>query len=118
MNGFRILLLILLLAVVGYTVPVVINHGFGLFGVFFGDIGQMAWPGQFNFDFLGFLVLSGTWMAWRNNFSPFGLLLGVGGIVGGIPLLATYLLIESKRVDDDWMALVFGPKRAQQLLRS
>ena len=32
----------------------------------------MTWPGQFNFDFFGFLILSATWTAWRNQFSALG----------------------------------------------
>lgn len=112
MTGFRILLLVMLLGVVGYTVVVVANHGLGLLPVFFGDMVAMGWPGQFNLDFFGFLILSGLWLAWRHHFSPAGLALGVLGIFGGIPLLATYLLIASFQVDGDVKALLLGPARA------
>lgn len=95
MVGFRILLVTLLLTVVVYTVFVVAEHGLGLLPIFFGDIMEMGWPGQFNLDFLGFLVLSATWLAWRNHFTPGGLVLGVFGFFGGVPLLTTYLLIIS-----------------------
>ena len=113
MNGFRILLVILFVWVVGYTVPVIAEHGLSLFAVFFGDMAKLGWAGQFNADFLCFLVLSGTWLAWRNNFSPAGLALGVGGFFLGAPFLAAYLFFVSRQVDGDWAALLLGPERAR-----
>lgn len=116
MTVFRGLLVILLVGVVGYTIPVVANHGLGLLPVFFGDIAKMGWPGQFNMDFLGFLVLSGTWLAWRHHFSAGGCALGVLGFFGGIPVLTTYLLIMSFRVDGDVAALLLGERRARRMV--
>ena len=47
MNLFRLLLGALLAGVCIYTVPVVMAFGLApLFPTFFGDIGQMTWPGQ------------------------------------------------------------------------
>ena len=61
------------LTLVGYTLMVISRHGLDLLPVFFGDIGKMAWPGQFNLDFLCFLVLSAFWTAWRSGFAASGL---------------------------------------------
>ncbi len=72
MGAFRIFLVCIFTAIVVYTVVVIANHGMGLFAVFFGDMAKMAWPGQFNLDFMGFLMLSGLWLAWRHHFSPPG----------------------------------------------
>ncbi len=47
-------------------------------------------------------------MAWRNNFSPFGLVLGAFGLVGGIPLLTTYLLYLSFATGGDLKRMIFG----------
>lgn len=117
MNRFRTLLATLLALVLGYTVPVLFREGLGpLFPTFFGAIASMGWPGQFNLDFLGFLVLSGTWLAWRHEFSPAGLALGVLGFLGGIPLLASYLLIISFRTRGDWVTLFLGPARAARIV--
>ena len=67
MTAIRTLLVVMLIAVVIYTIPVVRNDGLSpLFPTFFGDILAMTWPGQFNFDSFSFLILSATWMAWRN----------------------------------------------------
>ena len=112
MSALRVLLIALLVMVVAYTVPVVLNHGPNLFPTFFGDIGLMGWAGQFNVDFLGFLLLSGTWLAWRHHFSAAGIALGVLGFFGGIPVLTIYLLIQLPRCAGDWSVLFLGEQRA------
>lgn len=114
MNGFRVLLTVILLTIVVYTIPVVWDHGLGLLPIFFGDIAKMGWPGQFNLDFLGFLILSGFWVAWRNHFSGPGLVLGVLAFFLGAPFLALYLLIQSFRCDGDVSTLLLGEQRARR----
>ncbi|MEO1028284.1 MAG: hypothetical protein AAFX02_04430 [Pseudomonadota bacterium] len=113
MLAFRVLLIVLLVAVVAYTIPVVMNHGVNLLPVFFGDIAKLAWPGQFNMDFMGFLILSGVWTMWRNQFSPAGIGLGVLAIFFGIPFLTTYLLILSFRTNGDVRTIMLGQERAR-----
>ena len=113
MTAFRVFLWSIFATIFVYTVVVIYDHGLGLFGVFFGDIAEMGWPGQFNLDFMGFLLLSGFWLAWRNHFSPLGLLLGVGGVLLGAPFLTAYLLITSFAVEGDVPALLLGPERAR-----
>lgn len=113
MTGFRVLLALIFTSIVGYTLVVVADHGMGLFPVFFGDIAEMAWPGQFNFDFMGFLILSGLWLAWRHHFSPAGLALGVLGFFGGAPVLTAYLFVASFHANGDMATLMLGPHRAR-----
>ena len=113
MIAFRILLLILLIAVVTYTIPVVIEEGLSsLLPTFFRDILAMTWPGQFNFDFLGFLILSATWTAWRNQFSASGLGLALVALFGGIPFLTTYLLYLSYQAKGDIRVMLLGEGRS------
>lgn len=111
MTGFRILLAVLFLTIVAYTLIVVSNHGPGLFPIFFGDIARLGWPGQFNLDFLGFLVLTGFWLAWRHEFSIGGIILGLIAPFGGMPYLAAYLFINSYRENGDMKALLVGRSR-------
>ena len=112
MAAFRVVLVVLFVWVVGYTIPVLAEHGLApLLPTFFGDMAEFTWPGQFNADFFGFLVLSGLWVAWRNHFSPLGLALGVVALFGGIPFLTAYLFIMSFRVDGDLRTLIMGPRR-------
>jgi hypothetical protein len=95
----RTVLVVHLAVLTGYTIVVIQNHGMNLLPVFFGDMAAMAWPGQFNLDFLGFLILSAIWTAWRNGFSALGLVLAVIAFFGGMAFLSIYLLILSLDTD-------------------
>ncbi len=72
----------------------------------------MKWPGQFNCDFMGFLSLSALWLAWRNQFSPKGIALGVLGFFGGMMVLAPYLFFASLKANGDAQVLLLGEARA------
>jgi hypothetical protein len=72
---------------------------------------KMGWPGQFNFDFMGFLALSAIWVGWRHRFRPAGLGLGLLAFFGGMMFLSLYLLIESYRTRGDIATLLLGPER-------
>ncbi len=112
MLAFRALLLVLFTALLVYTVIVGINHGWNLIPIFFNDMMAMTWPGQFNFDFMGFLILSGLWLAWRHHFTPTGLLLGLFGFFGGILFLSAYLFVASFKANGDIKELMLGAARA------
>jgi hypothetical protein len=114
MVAFRILLVVFIIAIMSFTGVVISNHGWNLLPVFFGDIAAMTWPGQFNFDFLCFLILSGLWLAWRHHFSPVGIVLGVFGFFGGIMFLAPYLLIVSFKAESDMKILFLGKVRSSR----
>ncbi len=113
MSAFRILLIIITIGIFSFTGIVSFSHGWNLLPIFFGDIAAMTWPGQFNFDFLCFLTLSGLWLAWRHHFSFSGFVLGVLGFFGGIMVLAPYLLVASYRADGDIKKLLLGKVRAK-----
>lgn len=113
---FRTILIILFIFLAIYTAIVIGEHGWNLFPIFFGDMATMAWPGQFNTDFIGFLVLSATWLAWRNEFTASGLVLAVFGFFGGIMFLAPYLLIMTYKTDSDMPKLLLGENRARRLI--
>jgi hypothetical protein len=83
-----------------YTLITIQNHGMNLLPVFFGDMAAMAWPGQFNLDFLGFLILSALWTAWRTGFSALGLILAAIAFFGGMAFLSIYVLILSLHTTD------------------
>jgi len=93
MTAFRVCLVVIWMVVTCYTAVVIANHGLGLLTVFFGDIGGVGWPGQFNLDFLFMLMLSALWVAWRNSFSLVGFGLGLLALFGGSLFLSTYLFI-------------------------
>lgn len=111
MRTFRILLALILVAITSYTAVVAANHGMNLFPAFFGDMAKMGWPGQFNLDFMCMLALSGLWVAWRHEFSPSGVGLGIMAFLGGALFLSLYLLIVTKR-EHDVRVVLLGPGRA------
>ena len=110
MNGLRVLLVVIFVALVAYTVVVVANHGMGLLPVFFGDMAKLAWPGQFNLDFMFMLALSALWVAWRHRFSGPGLALSVCAFFGGALFLSVYLFVLSLRAGGDGRVLLLGDR--------
>ena len=111
MGAFRILLAAIFVAIAAYTAIVIATPGMGLLPIFFGDMATMAWPGQFNLDFMFMLTLSGLWVAWRHEFTPVGVVLGLLALFGGAMFLSAYLLILTSR-DRDVRRLLLGPSRA------
>jgi hypothetical protein len=112
MTAFRAYLVVVLCGLAGYTLVVGINHGWDLIPIFFSNIATMDWSGQFNLDFMGFLGLSATWVAWRHRFSGSGLALGLVAFVGGMMFLAPYLLWASAQARGDARMLLLGKQRA------
>lgn len=111
MRNFQLFLTAAFIAIAVYTGFVIAHHGWNLLPVFFGDIAALNWPGQFNLDFLGFLLLSGLWVSWRHGFSAAGLALGVVAVFGGMPFLCAYLLIASVRAQGNQQELLLGRRR-------
>lgn len=114
MTLFRLFLGFMLIILLIYTAKVGLDHGWGLFSVFFSDIAAMNWPGQFNLDFMGFLLLSALWCAWRSDFSPLGLSLSVLAATGGILFLSIYLLVLSFSTNGDIKTMLLGSRRASE----
>ena len=105
-----------IIAVVGvYTTSVLASYGIlVLLPNFFGEMSQLNWQGQFNLDFFMFLLLSGFWIAWRNQFSLAGVLLGIGGVVLGAPYLAAYLLFLSFKLEGDVPSMLLGERSVRR----
>lgn len=110
MTGFRVLLIVMWIMLAGYTALVIAEHGMGLLPIFFGDMARMAWPGQFNLDFLCFLILSALWTAWRAAFHAKGLLLAPVAFVGGAGFLLLYLLYLTIAARGDMRRVLLGDR--------
>lgn len=108
MAAFRALLIVMLVVLSAYTAVVISNHGWDLLSVFFEDMATMAWPGQFNLDFLFMLTLSAIWVAWRHKFSAAGCALAGLAFFGGALFLTIYLLIVTRQVHGDPRKLLLG----------
>jgi hypothetical protein len=114
MTLFRLFLAVCLAAIASYTTVTIANHGWNLLPVFFGDMADMGWPGQFNLDFMCMLALTAIWVAWRHQFSAAGLGLGLTAFFGGMLFVSIYLLIQTSRTRGDVRALLLGEARAGQ----
>ncbi|ALH82876.1 hypothetical protein [Sphingopyxis macrogoltabida] len=114
MIWFRVFLAACLLSILIYTGVTIGAHGWNLLPIFFGDMAAMAWPGQFNFDFFTFLLLSGIWTAWRIDFSLGGLALGLIAVLGGMLFLSIYLLTLSYQHQGDIGEMMLGAKRMRK----
>lgn len=111
MTLFRLFLATIALVVIAYTIPVIQSEGIlVLLPTFFGEMKNFQWAGQFNLDFFTFLLLSGLWTAWRNNFSLIGNVLGIGAVVLGAPYLALYLIYLSFVCDGDVKLMLLGDR--------
>jgi hypothetical protein len=93
-----------------YTGIVIQGSGWILFQVFLADMGKMAWPGQFNLDFMFMLSLSALWVAWRHRFSPAGLGLAVLAFFLGSSFLGVYLIVLSLRVRGGVSEILIGDR--------
>jgi hypothetical protein len=108
MKLFRLYIVVALVSLTVYTLIVTSRHGWDLLPIFFSNIVDMSWSGQFNFDFTLFLILSGIWVAWRHQFSVFGVCLGVVAIFGGMMFLGSYLLYVSFQSGGDIRTMMLG----------
>jgi hypothetical protein len=109
-TAFRALIVVLWVGLAAYTAVVISQHGIDLLPIFFGDIATLGWPGQFNLDFLCFLILSALWTGWRNAFSSAGLLLAVPAFFGGAGFLLPYLLVLTFREKGDLVRVLIGDR--------
>ena len=111
MRAFQVLLGAMFGVLAIYTGVVIEGHGWDLLSVFFGDMGRMTWPGQFNLDFMFMLTLSALWVGWRHRFSTGGLALMVLAFFGGASFLSVYLLVTSFRAEKGVTEILVGPSR-------
>lgn len=115
MAAFRVLLVAILAIISIYTGITVANHGLWLLPVFFGDMANMGWPGQFNLDFMFMLTLAACWVAWRHRFSGKGLGLALLTLSFGSMFLAIYLLVLIRQAQGNMREVLLGKTRATAL---
>ena len=111
MTAFRVLTIVMFGVLALYTGEVIASQGMTLFSVYFSDMAKMQWPGQFNLDFMFMLTFSALWTAWRNAFSPLGLILAVVAFFGGSGFLTIYLFILSLQAKGDMREILIGRSR-------
>ena len=75
-----------------YTIFAFQTDGANLFDIMIANIASLGWSGQFNLDFLCYLILSGLWIIWRNNYSLISIVFSILAATIGILFLAPYLI--------------------------
>ncbi len=113
MNLFRILLGLMTVGIIIFTGIAGLNHGWNLLAVFFENIISLNWSGQFNYDFMCYLLLSALWIMWRHKFSINGILFGLIASVAGILFFAPYLIVASFSSGGDFRILLLGENRGE-----
>ena len=116
MGLLRVFLIVFVLVLTGYTLVVIGKYGLNLFPYFFGDMMALTWAGQFNLDFMGFLILSAVWTAWRNEFSGSGLVLAVVAFFGGMAFQSIYLTYLSFQCKGKIERMLLGETRARGMV--
>lgn len=114
MTAFRAYLVVVFACLTGYTLVVGFNYGWNLLPIFFSNLADMTWSGQFNVDFMTFLGLSSIWVAWRHQFTLSAIALGIVAFFGGMMFLAPYLLWVSAQAGGDTRILLLGRQRASR----
>ena len=115
MNALKIVLVLQFIGIIVYSLVAGSAEGWDLLRVFFENLTALNWSGQFNYDFLCYLTLSGIWVAWRNQFSGLGILLGIAASILGILFFAPYLLLILNQSKGNLVFFFFGPERARTL---
>jgi hypothetical protein len=89
---FKLLLVVQTIGLLIYTFLAYRAEGPDLFNVFIVNINSLTWTGQFNLDFLCYLILSGLWIMWRSKFDPKSIIIGIIAMILGIVFFAPYIL--------------------------
>lgn len=108
MRVLKGVLAVMIAGIYGYTALAIVQGGIDFLTPFLTGILAFDWSGQFNLDFLFYLVLSGIWVGWRHGFSGNGIVLAL--LCGfGMLYFAPYVLVQAMRAKDG-RALVLGPR--------
>ena len=83
-------------------------QGPNLFQFFFENILEMNWNGQFNVDFICYLILSGFWIMWRSKFTLMSIFIGSLAMVLGILFFAPYLMYLLNKTNGNLKLLMLG----------
>lgn len=108
MTLIRFVLIAMIVLIVVFTLTAVANGGLNLITPFLSPIFAFSWQGQFNVDFVCYLVLSGIWMAWRGGFTRRSIALGLMAPPLGILFFAPYLLYLIGQTSGDPRKLLLG----------
>ena len=108
MSLLRIFLLVNSVLIYVFTIYAANAQGINWPAVFFGDLLNLDWRSQFNFDFLVHLFLLATWIAWREGFTGKGYLYGFLSIFMGGMFGFPYILVATYQAGGDPRKILLG----------
>lgn len=108
MTILRVFLAVSTIAIFAITFYAVGTKGFNWPAVYFGDLLNLDWRTQFNYDFLVHLFLLATWVAWREGFGLKGYLYGFLSIFMGGMFGFPYLLLATYKANGKPEAILMG----------
>jgi hypothetical protein len=104
----KALLIIQTIGLVGYTVIAMQHDGINFLARAQQFVTSMTWMGQFTLDFQCYLILSALWIAWRNRFSAYSMLIAIVAMVLGIIVFAPYVLYLLSKHEGDLKRVLLG----------
>lgn len=107
-TGLKLLLVTQSIVLLFYTYLAYEKDGPNLFRVFLSNINSFSWSGQFNLDFLCYLILSGLWIMWRQKFNFKSIVIGSIAMVLGIVFFAPYFLWLIRKENGDLKRILIG----------
>jgi len=109
MRIFQALLAVVWVVVFYVTVVVTQRHGLAAsMDVFSADFDAMDWHAQFDIDLLANFLLVAVWAAWRERFSPRGIIAGICCLFGGSVVSFAYIFVLSFFAGGEMKKLVLG----------
>ena len=110
MTAFRLLLVLLWLAVAAITANALLQQGLAAApATFLTDLGH-PWRAQFYADLEVHLLLFSAWLLWRERLRPIAFLYAAATMLLGALFTLPYLLLASLRSGDDPSALLLRPQ--------
>lgn len=108
MNTLKLLLVISTIAIYALTVIVSVKQGINWPAVAIGDLSELNWRSQFNFDFIVHLLLLATWVTWREGGSAKAYLFGFLSIVMGGMFSFPYIIYAIFKAKGEPKTLLMG----------
>lgn len=108
MPTLRIFLIVSTAMIYVLTVAAIVNQGWLWPVVAFHDLIALNWRSQFDFDFVVYLVLSSSWVVWREGGTLKAYFYGFLNIFLGGMFGFPYLLLATYRTKGDVKRILLG----------
>lgn len=108
MTCLRVFLVFSTLLIYAMTALAVGYHGLNWPAVALKDLAEVSWRSQFDTDFIIYLLLTSTWISWREGFTVKGHVFGFLNVFLGGMFGFPYLLFASIQANGDPRRILLG----------